>query len=47
MGSKPIIFISSTYDDLKKHRERILHSLASLKQQIEAMEYWGLVLKRL
>jgi len=41
MVDKSSIFISSTFEDLKNHRDQLLFSLASLKQQVEAMEYWG------
>lgn len=41
MAKRPVIFISSTFEDLEKHRKELLFSLGSLKQQVEAMEYWG------
>lgn len=34
-------FISSTFEDLKEHRRILLSSLAALKQEVEAMEYWS------
>jgi len=34
------IFLWSTYEDLKHHRQLVLAALAALKQQVEAMEYW-------
>lgn len=40
MSDKTLIFLSSTYEDLKEHRQVLLRALASLKQEVEAMEYW-------
>lgn len=33
--------MSSTFEDLKRHRKAVLDALASLQQRVEAMEYWG------
>ena len=35
------VFISSTFNDLKIHRDLILHVLARLKKKVQSMEYFG------
>ena len=35
------IFLSSTWADLKTHREMVLFTLAKLRRWVEAMEYFG------
>ena len=40
MGSRTTIFLGSTHDDLKDHRQLVLKALAALKQEVEAMEYF-------
>jgi hypothetical protein len=34
-------FISCTFEDLKEHRRILLNAFSSLKQEVEAMEYWS------
>lgn len=38
---KNIIFLGSTYEDLKHHRLMIIHALTKLGQNIQAMEFWS------
>ena len=37
---KITIFLSSTFEELKEHREKIIHGLQKLKQTVDSMEYW-------
>lgn len=40
-SEKPTIFLSSTWADLKEHREAVLFTLAKLRKWVVAMEYFG------
>jgi Domain of unknown function (DUF4062) len=35
------VFLSSTFDDLRIHRRKIIDSLVKLQQNIQAMEFWA------
>lgn len=41
MSKEPIVFLSSTYEDLEEHRQAILRMLARFKRQVTGMEYFG------
>lgn len=41
MSPHPIVFLSSTYDDLRKHRAAVLSVLQRLKFHVTAMEHFG------
>jgi len=41
MAKETTVFLSSTFEDLKEHREVVLRTLAKFKRQVAGMEYFG------
>lgn len=41
MNERSTIFLSSSWEDLKDHRECVLQALFQLKRQVDCMEYFG------
>lgn len=41
MSEKPQVFLSSTWSDLRTHRQAVIFTLTSLRWLFEAMEYFG------
>lgn len=41
MKKQYTVFLSSTFEDLKLHRRKIIDSLVKLQQNVQAMEFWA------